>query len=232
MRADAYRAIFFDADDTLFDYPRAERTALAACRDAFGIDVPPQALLDAYRRHNADLWREFERGQTDQGRLRVERFRRVAAELGLAGLPLERISAFYLDALSRQHALLPGALGAVRALARVFPLALITNGIAAVQRRRLAASPVTPYFRAIVISEEAGVAKPDPAIFAPALRAIGVAAGEVLYVGDSVSSDMAAARNAGMDFCWLERRGAAAPDGYAPALIVSSVRELPGRLGL
>jgi 2-haloacid dehalogenase len=232
MRGERYKAIFLDADDTLFDYPRAERAALAACRREFRLRVEPEALLDAYRRHNRDLWREFERGETDQVRLRVERFRRVAAELGLTGLPLDRVSAFYLEALSGQPMLLPGALGAVRALAKVFPLALVTNGIAAVQRRRFAASPFIDHFRAVVISEEAGFAKPDPRIFEPALREIGTAADEVLYVGDSVTSDMAAARNAGMDFCWLNPGEDPAPDGYSPAFVISSIRELPGLLGL
>jgi YjjG family noncanonical pyrimidine nucleotidase len=233
MRGERYKAVFLDADDTLFDYPLAERAALAACRREFRLRVEPEALLDAYRRHNRDLWREFERGETDQVRLRVERFRRVAAELGLTGLPLDRVSAFYLEALSGQPMLLPGALEAVRTLAKAFPLALVTNGIAAVQRRRFAASPITDHFRAVVISEEAGFAKPDPRIFEPALRKTGTAADEVLYVGDSVTSDMAAARNAGMDFCWLNPGGeAAAPDGYSPAFVISSIRELPGRLGL
>jgi 2-haloacid dehalogenase len=232
MRDRRYKAIFFDADDTLFDYPRAERAALAACRREFRIRVAPEAFLDAYRRHNHDLWREFERGETDQVRLRVERFRRAAGELGLDGLPLERISAFYLDALSGQPMLLPGALATVRALAKAYPLALVTNGIAAVQRRRFAASPVTAYFRSVVISEEAGFAKPDPRIFGPALRETGAAADEVLYVGDSVTSDMAAARNAGLDFCWLNPGEEPVPDGFAPVLVLASIRDLPGRLGL
>ena len=232
MRGERYQAIFLDADDTLFDYPRAERAALAACRREFRLRVEPEALLDAYRRHNRDLWREFERGETDQVRLRVERFRRVAAELGLAGLPLDRVGAFYLEALSGQPWLLPGALGTVRALAKAFPLALVTNGIAAVQRRRFAASPFIDCFRAVVISEEAGFTKPDPRIFEPALRETGTAADEVLYVGDSVTSDMAAARNAGMDFCWLNPGEAPAPDGSLPAFVISSIRDLPGLLGL
>ena len=222
-----YKGIFFDADDTLFDYPHAERAALRACLREFRLRVKLGILIDSYRRHNLELWQAFERGETDQAALRVERFSRVAAEFGISGLPLERISAFYLEALSRQPQLMPGALATVRALAKKFPLALVTNGIAMVQRRRFAASPITAYFQAVVISEEVGVAKPDPRIFAPALEKIGVAAGEVLYVGDSVTSDMAAARNAGMDFCWFNPAGTPVPAGYAPAFIIAAIKELP-----
>ena len=222
------RSIFFDADDTLFDYPRAERAAMRACLREFGLRLDPAAFVETYRRHNLDLWQAFERGETDQATLRVERFRRVAAEFGIEGLPLEDVSAFYLEALSGQPQLFPGALATVRTLAKTYPLALVTNGIAFVQNRRFAASPITRYFRSVVISEEAGVAKPDPRIFEPALRAVGVEARDVLYVGDSITSDMAAARNAGMDFCWLNPNGAAAPPGPPPVCIISDIRELPG----
>ena len=222
-----YKAIFFDADDTLFDYPMAERAALLACLDEFAVPADAAAFTAAYRRHNRDVWQAFERGETDQTTLRVERFRRLFAELGIPGLPLEQISSYYLEALACQPQLLPGALETIRGLAAKYPLALITNGIAAVQNQRFAASPITPFFRSIVISEEIGVAKPDPRIFRPALEKLGVAAADVLYVGDSVTSDMAAARNAGMDFCWINPRGAPLPEGHAPVYIITAISEFP-----
>ena len=227
-----YKAIFFDADDTLFDYPRAERAALRACLREFGIRIGLRIFIDSYRRHNLEMWQAFERGETDQVTLRLERFRRVAAEFGIPGLPLEQISAFYLEALSGQPQLFPGALATVRALDRKYPLALITNGIASVQRRRFAASPINRYFKAVVISEEVGIAKPDPRIFAPALQEIGVEAGDVLFVGDSVTSDMAAAHNAGMDFCWLNPAGVPVPAGQSPIFVIAAIKELPGCPGL
>ncbi len=226
-----YQAIFFDADDTLFDYPRAERTALEACLFEFGVRVGAETVLASYRRHNLDVWRAFERGETDQIRLRVDRFRRLADELDLPDLPVERVSTYYLEALSGQPHLLPGALDVIEALAARYPLALITNGIASVQRRRFAASPITRFFKSVVISEEIGIAKPDPRIFEPALREIGVAATDVLFVGDSVTSDMAAARNAGMDFVWLNPDGKPVPSGQRAAYVIADIRDLPGRLG-
>ena len=221
-----YKSVFFDADDTLFDYPKAERAALLACLCEFRISTEPEIFLNAYQRHNHDLWQAFERGETDQASLRVERFRRLAAEVAIPDLPLERISSFYLEMLAGQSQLLPGALATVRALAKKFPLALVTNGIASVQNSRFAASPIIRHFQAVVISEEVGIAKPDPRIFTPALQKIGVEAADVLYVGDSVTSDMAAARNAGMDFCWLNPNGIPAPTSYNPAFIITSIKEL------
>jgi putative hydrolase of the HAD superfamily len=50
----------------------------------------------------------------------------------------------------------------------------------------------------IVDSHVVGVAKPDPAIFGFALEVLGVPAGRVAYVGDSVRNDVAGAAAAGL----------------------------------
>ena len=52
-----------------------------------------------------------------------------------------------------------------------------------------------------VFSSEAGVRKPHPAIFQRALDALGVAAERTLFVGDSLSVDIAGARALGMHTC-------------------------------
>jgi putative hydrolase of the HAD superfamily len=50
----------------------------------------------------------------------------------------------------------------------------------------------------VVDSEVVGVMKPDPKIFAPALEVLGLPAGRVAYVGDSVRNDVHGALAAGL----------------------------------
>jgi putative hydrolase of the HAD superfamily len=59
----------------------------------------------------------------------------------------------------------------------------------------------------VVTSAAAGASKPDPAIFAPALRIAGCAPGEALHVGDTPAEDVAGARAAGIRSLWLDRKG-------------------------
>lgn len=56
----------------------------------------------------------------------------------------------------------------------------------------------------VIDSHVVGVAKPDPAIFAPALAALGLAADRVAYVGDSVVNDVGGARAAGLHAIQLD----------------------------
>lgn len=56
----------------------------------------------------------------------------------------------------------------------------------------------TGYFETVSWSEEMGVEKPDPRIFALALERIGAGAEEAVYVGDSFEADVEGARGAGI----------------------------------
>jgi putative hydrolase of the HAD superfamily len=61
----------------------------------------------------------------------------------------------------------------------------------------------------VVSSAQAGVRKPDPAIFTPALELAGCAPAEALCVGDTPAEDLAAARAAGIPAILIDRAGGA-----------------------
>jgi putative hydrolase of the HAD superfamily len=69
--------------------------------------------------------------------------------------------------------------------------------------RILAEVGIAALLAAIVDSTRVGLSKPDPAIFALALRQLGCAPGEALYVGDSFDKDIVGARAAGWRTAWL-----------------------------
>lgn len=91
-----------------------------------------------------------------------------------------------------------------------FPAAVVSNndGTAAEQMRRAGVCQVgpgpLPAVVAIVDSTEVGIVKPDPAIFTPALEALGIEAGRALYVGDTVYADVDGALAAGMQVVQLD----------------------------
>jgi putative hydrolase of the HAD superfamily len=78
-----------------------------------------------------------------------------------------------------------------------------------VQRARLAAARLEPFFEVVVTSGGCGYAKPDPRILRVALRALAVPPRQALFVGDDVSIDGRAASRAGVPFCWMEGPGGA-----------------------
>lgn len=222
-----FRGFLLDADNTIFDYDRAEREALGATLAEAGIEATDEVRA-AYRAINDGLWRAFEQGAVTQDALRVERFRRLlAGHLPGCRTDPAALSARYLALLAAQVHLLPHAAEALADLAGRAALALVTNGIPEVQRGRLARSGLAPFFRAVVISGEVGVAKPDPRFFRIALDALGLAPDEALCVGDVPATDIRGARAAGIASCWLAGPGAAWPPGEpGPDYTIRDLRAL------
>jgi len=116
------------------------------------------------------------------------------------------------------------------ALARDHRLALVTNGAPDVQREKLAGTALAPYFAAIVISCEVGVAKPDRRIFELALERVGADAHETVMVGDSLARDVAGAHAAGIRAVWIDRHLWAGEEGPAPDARIEALSELPAAL--
>jgi putative hydrolase of the HAD superfamily len=62
------------------------------------------------------------------------------------------------------------------------------------------------YFSFYIVSAVVGIEKPDPQIFALAIRAANQPREKLLYVGDSVFHDMQGARQAGIDAILIDRK--------------------------
>jgi 2-haloacid dehalogenase len=195
------RWVLFDADGTLFDFDRAAAAAMAETFAAH--DLPfTDDLLTVYEEINARAWRAFEAGEITSTQLRVSRFRDFLAAVD-AEVDPESFGRRYLRHLAGHHDLLPGAAEVVTALAGRVGLLLITNGLAEVQQPRFAAAPICRHFHDIVISGVVGVAKPDPRIFDVAFARMGdPPRGEVVMVGDSLTSDMQGGHDYGLATCW------------------------------
>ncbi|MDO9166223.1 MAG: HAD family hydrolase [Rhodoferax sp.] len=113
------------------------------------------------------------------------------------------------------------ALPALVFLAQRFPLVAVSNGNADVTRVGIGA-----HFHASVSAHELGVGKPDPRIFHAAAGTAGVAADEVLHVGDDAALDVLGALGAGMQTVWVNRSDDAWTHDSQPHETVASLNEL------
>lgn len=223
-----YNHLLFDADGTLFDFKAAERHALEALFNELDIEgtEPMKAL---YSQVNNAIWQEFEQGAIAIETLKTERFRRFFDKLQLAHDP-KKASDRYLDFLSRSDHLLPGTLELLITLRqRGYRLSLITNGISRVQRGRLAATKTLPFFEHVIISEEVGSQKPDPAFFAALFTLAGMdwqAKKRALVIGDSLSSDIKGGIGADLDTCWYNPDTLSADPQLKPTYEISRLEEL------
>ena len=221
----SYTWLIFDADGTLFDYDRAEAAAFRRTFDQNGYSFAPE-YANVYREVNSQIWREFERGEITADDLRVERFARLFSWLEL-DTDAATFSRDYLLNLGRQADLIDGAAEVVAALHGRYQMIVLTNGLQDVQRSRLAGCGLQDYFAGIVISDEVGVAKPDPRIFDIAFQQMGnPPRNAVLMIGDGLSSDIRGAIGYGVDACWFNPHGATRPDGWPIRYEITRLTEL------
>lgn len=110
-----------------------------------------------------------------------------------------------------RHETFEDAAPALDALRGDYRLALVTNGASCLQREKFEASGLADRFDAVVVSGELRSAKPDPAVYAHALDAVGARAGDAVMVGDSVANDVDGPIAAGLRAIWLNRTGEPRP---------------------
>ncbi len=112
-----------------------------------------------------------------------------------------------------------------RLRARGWKIAIVSNGSTSLQRRKLEVTGVIPLVDAWCVSEEAGVRKPEPAIFELAAERCGANLIGGWMVGDSPEADVAGGQAAGLQTAWIRRGRVWPEDDPMPDLLVDTVAE-------
>jgi HAD superfamily hydrolase (TIGR01509 family) len=212
----AISAVLFDLDDTLFDHSSCTRAALAQLRQHYpALDRLPAGRIEAeHRRLLDELHLHVLAGRMSVDEARVKRFGQLLdfAGNGAHAGAAEEAAALYRAAYLRHWRPVDGAVDLLEALHERVSTGVVTNNVAAEQRQKITACAFGPLLDVVVISEEAGVTKPDPRIFRLALDRLGRAAEETVMIGDAWDTDIVGARAAGIRPIWFNRFGAASPD--------------------
>ena len=177
-----YSVILFDADGTLFDFPKCEREAFRDALLRSGVDAD-EAMVSAYHKINDDLWKALERKEIERSELVFRRFEIFAERYGLS-IDSKIMARDYADCLAEKVYFIDGARELISALYGKVRMYIITNGIERVQRSRWELSGLESYFDGLFISEAIG-----------------------LVVGDSLSSDIAGGAGYQIDTCWFAPDG-------------------------
>jgi HAD superfamily hydrolase (TIGR01549 family) len=203
------RAAFFDLDDTLFDHTRTAREALRVVRAEYPI---------LQRRPFGEICREYGRlleaihPAVLAGRISIPTARRRRFE-SLARYCGARISAPKAESMSRRYRAeyqiarraVPGAREILQRLRGRAIVGIVTNNELREQEEKLDFLGLRSLVDVLVVSEEVGASKPDPAIFRTALERAGVGAHEAVMLGDSWTADVLGADGVGIRPVWFNR---------------------------
>ncbi|GIO23781.1 YjjG family noncanonical pyrimidine nucleotidase [Oceanobacillus sp. J11TS1] len=220
-----YDVIFFDLDDTLFDFGQSEKAALHKTFVTFGLPDGFNKYHANYREISNVLWRELEQGKLSVSALGVERFRRLFATNQI-DIDAAEFNGTYLGNLGKEVYLMDGVEELFDSLSDQ-RLAIITNGFRNVQLAKMESSPLYNTFEQIIISEDAGFQKPDKRIFDYAFSKLGLTdKATSLMVGDSLTSDMQGGINYGIDTCWFNPNHKENSIGIKPTYEIDHLTQL------
>jgi putative hydrolase of the HAD superfamily len=211
------KAILFDLDRTLHDRDSSVLRFLKAQHQSLNelheTEVPPSYI---------DRFIELEcKGYVWKDKV----YSQLAEEFSLPLSPSELLQD-YLTGFHRHCLEMEGTSRLLPFIKKAgLKVGMITNGMTDVQNNTIDALGIRPHFDTIIISEEAGIKKPDSRIFTMAAEALGVSPSDCLYVGDHYENDVAASRKAGMKAAWLVGDEAVQENPQADILI-SSLNEL------
>jgi HAD superfamily hydrolase (TIGR01549 family) len=212
------RALLCDLDDTLFDHSGATRAALAVVRDSTSA-FQAWSLGEFDRHHRVvleALHLEVLAGSWTVDEARVERFRQLLKSAGIdesSADVLDGLSWSYRRAYEAAWRMVPGAVQLAAAVkAAGWQLVIVTNNVVREQRLKVERGGLAPYVDALVTSEEFGASKPDPRIILHAIERAGSSPECAIVFGDSLATDIAGGRAAGVRAVWFNRWRAETPD--------------------
>jgi putative hydrolase of the HAD superfamily len=225
------QAVLFDLDDTLFDHRRSARAALSEVHRRHAADVDFALFERHHAHHLEDLHLDVLAGRRTIDDARRERFRRVFGAVGRAldDDTLHAVAAAYRRGYMDNRRALEGAAALLEAVRPHARIGIVTNNLLDEQREKLELCRLASFVDELVVSEEAGISKPDPEIFRIALERLGVSARAAVMFGDSWAADIVGAAAAGVRAVWfnpLRKPKPAAPAGVVEVHSLTPVADV------
>jgi len=229
------RAVLFDFGGTLFDYADLAKGQVESL-EVFGREVGLAAsvgdLARAHRAATASVYRDYlERRYYLHRDFFADALRGMARHVGseLSDAQVDRWFTIQHERRARDFRLRPGVIETLRALRdRGLHLGIVSNIDEDDLHHLIDRGGLRPHFDSLLSSEAAGSCKPDQGIFTLALERAGCSPAEALFVGDSLSADVAGANRAGMRSVLLWHRDDKPPptEPDRPAHVIRTIPDL------
>lgn len=209
---DAYKHIFFDLDQTLWDFETNSRQTLLELAYKYklsekGIDSIDEFIAQ-YIHINKRMWDEYGKGLIDKNTLRYDRFHEALNKFEIADRDLsKKIANDYIAFSPLKTNMFPHAQEVLYYLNKKYSLHIITNGFEEVQYIKLKNCCIEHFFDQVITSERAGFKKPDVRMFQYSMNAVNSSPANSLMIGDSLDADIIGARNAGLHQVYFNPKG-------------------------
>lgn len=218
--------VLLDADDTLLDFAKSEREAIITTLEEFSLPVT-ERIVDRYVKINQHCWKLLETGRITREYLDRLRFDMLFEEFSIEGKDSVAAGAAYRRHLTEKGYVLHGCIEFLTGISKKYRLFLVTNGTESTQIVRLKTAGIDGFFEQKFYSEQIGCAKPYAGFFDYVFSHIkNFDKARTVLVGDSLSSDISGANNAGIIGIWFNPKGLVNDSKAVPDYTVAGYDEL------
>jgi len=195
--------IFFDLDNTLWDFKRSSDIALKETFSMFGLVSEFRNYLifhNIYAHHNQRMWAKYYNNAITREDLLVSRFKATLKERGVTDEELaDDMNRCYMDLCFKYTILYPNTIDTLEYLKqKKYNCHAISNGFGEVQHEKINLCGLSSFLKTVTCSEDIGVCKPHKGIFEHALSKAGASIESSVMVGDDINTDIKGALNFGL----------------------------------
>jgi len=210
--------IFFDLDDTLWDFQSNSERVLKELYLEFDLrqklNSEVDVFLEEYKRVNLLFWSLYGKGKIDKTYLREQRFKETFKRFNYENESDNfQLTQHYLSRAPKGSTLKQGCLEILNYLRPKHTLHIITNGFREIQGIKIDSGGIRDFFQNIIISEEHGLYKPDERIFRLAEHLSGAEPAECVMIGDNFENDVQGAIKAGWAAIHLDNENSTGSSG-------------------
>ena len=206
-----HRNLLFDLDQTLLNFHASEHIALGLVLVSHGLNYS-EDVYTYFKSYNKSLWLQLEKGIITRQELFRLRFTDIIRRCG--GDPdvtdPMKVNSEFIETMSRNGVLMEGALEFIKRVKENIPdcrIWIASNGATINAKGRIESTGLDEYIDGLYISESMGVGKPSPGFFDYIFDDIGETRESAIMIGDSLTSDMLGAKNAGITSVWFMPEG-------------------------
>lgn len=224
-----YKYLLWDIDGTVLDFLKSEAYAIRTLFRKYGLGECSDDMLKLYSEINIKYWQKLERGELTKQEILVGRFYEFFEIIGADSSIVKRFNEEYQVTLGDHIEFVGDAERILRSQQGKCILAAVTNGTKVAQEKKLRLSGLDKVFDWIFISENIGAEKPSKEFFDYVFEKMGITdKGQVLLIGDSLTSDMKGGALAGVDTCWYNPAGKKNTLGIEITYEIRNLKEIDG----
>jgi 2-haloacid dehalogenase len=219
------KIVLLDLDNTIIDFNECARRSIMGIFEDLRFHYDDN-VFNTFLTENVKIWKRLESGEIDKAYLRANRWNIILEKLGIDydGTIIEER---FENGVALGAYPVEGAYELLDYLYYKYDLYVVSNGLKFVQESRVKIGKYDKYFKALFLSEDVGIQKPDIRFFDYCYEKLGFPPkNELILIGDSLSADIKGGNSFGIDTIWFNIHAEENKTDINPTYIVNKLKEI------